>query len=344
MLTSAAFITNETPAHTCADEPHNTALELGRQTTERPRHARGPRRPVTRLAHTSPMHDANEYTSRATTTHTSGPSSNRKGPAMPSSSALPLAPLTQFLAFSALVVTIGCGASGPIEGTLDEAGVLLDTAREALLEVEDEFGEIEPCPPWEDAPEVFQELLSTGSDGPYRREVVDSYPDGVTLQDLTQPTCWQELQRAEGLRASFSATIEHLDYHARAHEKVRAFLATEDDSLRERIISAMEVSERRYREIREDRSDADMFRIRYNELFGLTGELRSVVVEREGGQAAVNFFGDTVSSEYREALSARGKSRQIRADRVDLSGCSVVDFTAWRWARGRRLDRRHRCG
>ncbi len=44
------------------------------------------------------------------------------------------------------------------------------------------------------------------------------------------------------------------------------------------------------------------------------------------------------------ALPARGKSRQIRADRVDLSGCSVVDFTAWRWARGRRLDRRHRCG
>ena len=44
------------------------------------------------------------------------------------------------------------------------------------------------------------------------------------------------------------------------------------------------------------------------------------------------------------SLSARGKSRQIRADRVDLSGCSVVDFTAWRWARGRRLDRRHRCG
>ncbi len=43
-------------------------------------------------------------------------------------------------------------------------------------------------------------------------------------------------------------------------------------------------------------------------------------------------------------LTARGKSRQIRADRVDLSGCSVVDFTAWRWARGRRLDRRHRCG
>ncbi len=44
------------------------------------------------------------------------------------------------------------------------------------------------------------------------------------------------------------------------------------------------------------------------------------------------------------SLTARGKSRQIRADRVDLSGCSVVDFTAWRWARGRRLDRRHRCG
>ncbi len=220
---------------------------------------------------------------------------------MHSSSPLPLAPLTRLLAVSAVIFTIGCGGlPEPIETVLDRADVLTETARDALLEVEDEFREIDPCPAYEGMPELFRSVLRRSIYAPYSNDVD---PPARERQPMFTGSCRENELRADGVRAGFHATLERLEDYRRITDNMRTFLTDNNGGLHEELVNTFEEDQRKLEAMRtfftEMDDDATEMDDDVNAFYGpifadhydlLVRTISTAITDQEGPEARDEFF------------------------------------------------------